>query len=239
MASSSFHLSERAVARIAEAAVKGVPGSISLDSKLAGLAARSYPRVEARIDRGSSTASVNVEMAVTYPSPVVAVTDTARAAVTAHVRELTGLDVSTVNITVADARPARDSADHVTADDVARYDVTPDTTPITVHPSTVTSPHTAPERELTPVVVAQPVTLTHPAAPRPTQVRTSGFSVEPRPLSPVAAPEPVAMREVVVTRGVDTPRSVTAPPPTPVVTPRAPQPKPLRRISVNPTRWYQ
>lgn len=97
-------INDKAVARVAEAAALSVPGCAAVDAKLAGLAGRGLPRVEVSLDRAASTASMSVEMAVSYPSPVVAVTEAVRAAIVAQVATLTGFRVTRVDVTVAAAR---------------------------------------------------------------------------------------------------------------------------------------
>ncbi|WP_288833381.1 Asp23/Gls24 family envelope stress response protein [uncultured Corynebacterium sp.] len=264
MSSSSFHLNERAVARIAEAAAQGVPGTVALDSKLAGLAGRGLPRVEARIDHVASAAAVDVELAVSYPSPVVAVTDAVRAAVIAQVEALTGLSVVRVNVTVADARAeGAESADQgahgrVTAEQVQRHPVGIDPRPIEVPALGVTSPATRPAAPLAEIRVSPSSrTVAHPSAPAPTPVRVAGFlpdPVSPRPvaapepatprsphtpppvrLAPLAVPEPARLAPVVVKPAPRVPVKVS---PSPVRSVSAPEPAPLSQISINPVVNY-
>ena len=99
----SYRISEKAVERIAQVAVLSVPGTVAIDAKLAGLAGRSFPRVDAHIDRAASSATLEVEIVTTYPAPVGAITDEVRQTVGTHVETLTGLAVTRINIAVADA----------------------------------------------------------------------------------------------------------------------------------------
>ena len=93
----SYRISEKAVGRVAEAAVLTVPGTCAIDAKLAGLAGRSFPRVDAHIDRPSGAVALDVEMVTTYPAPVGAITDEVRQTVGTHVETLTGLTVTRIN----------------------------------------------------------------------------------------------------------------------------------------------
>ncbi|WP_165164593.1 Asp23/Gls24 family envelope stress response protein [Corynebacterium qintianiae] len=157
----SLHLSERAVERIAEAAVRGVPGSICLDAKLAGLAGRSLPRAHAHLNKRAGTAAIETEIAVSYPSPVAAITDAIRAAVIAQVHTLTGMEVTRVNIKVADAK----AGGAVTLREVTEHPVAIDPIPVRVRSSSQ-----RPERV---------------SAPAPRPVRTGGLRPKQHELLPV------------------------------------------------------
>lgn len=205
-----YHVSERTVERVAEVAASSVPGCRNLDAKLAGLAGRSFPRVDVRLDQNSGTASIEAEIATTYPCPVAAVTDAVRATIIAHVRALTGVDVARVNVHVANVETLGPGT-RVTWDDVACHDpyVIPD--PIKVSPTKVEHPVTEPIEELTPirvhsladdlrdVVVPAPPTVVHPEQPEAPKVESvdtpepvSPYSPSypsPRPLLPISVHE--------------------------------------------------
>lgn len=127
----SYRISDKTVAHIAEKAVLTVPGSLAVDAKLAGLAGRSLPQVEATIDRSVAAVTLDIEMAASYPAPVRRVTDEVRRTVTEHVRTLTGLSVSRVNISVAEIKPSEERVTHFDLDQhpaglvPARIDVAP------------------------------------------------------------------------------------------------------------------
>ncbi|MCT1425250.1 Asp23/Gls24 family envelope stress response protein [Corynebacterium sanguinis] len=106
MAELTYQLSERTVEHIAEAAARKVPGSIALDAKLAGLAGRSLPRSTAYLNRRAGTVTIDADIAASYPAPIAAVTDVVREAIRRQVSTLTGLEVTRVNIKVANAKPA-------------------------------------------------------------------------------------------------------------------------------------
>ncbi|WP_158268462.1 Asp23/Gls24 family envelope stress response protein [Corynebacterium liangguodongii] len=212
MVDSEFHLSERAVERIAEAAIRSVPGSISLDAKLAGLAGRGLPRVSALMDRRAGTVSFEADVAAAYPSPIAAVTDCIRAAVISQVRTLTGLEVTRVDVKVADAKAF---ASRVDAADLERYrergmDLIARPVSVTGASSRVRSVTTPQPRPLRPVI-----------APEAPQVRTR-FVVAPQPpLTPIQVSRtPRVAVEIVRTR--------------PVTHPLAPAPLPLRPIHITP-----
>ena len=118
MDTSFYHVSERTIERVAEVAASTVPGSRNIDAKLAGLAGRSLPRIEAHIDRTTGLVAIDAEIATSYPAPVAAITDAVRATIIAHIRTLTGMDVSRVNVTVANVESIDDGS-RVTWDDVA------------------------------------------------------------------------------------------------------------------------
>lgn len=210
MDGSFYHISEKAVERVAETAALTVPGVHHLDAQLAGLAGRKYPRVNVRLDLASAIAAVETEIATTYPAPVAAITDAVRATIIAHIRALCGLDVSRVKVTVAhvvnDPNQGR-----VTWDDVASHTAEPEVDQIRVSPSRVTSPVTKEREELIPIEVAaswqdmRDVTVpappevehidvpaepevAHVKAPEPSYVQASGFVGAPRELAEIAVP---------------------------------------------------
>ena len=215
---SSYRISEKTVAHVASAAILSVPGTRAVDAKLAGLAGRSFPRVDARIDRPASSVALDIEIVTDYPAPVGAITDEVRHTVGTHVETLTGLAVSRVNIAVADAE-LPSTGGRITRDDLARHPVGLTPTPLRISRSRVTSPVTKPAKELTPITVDSstydkvrhvdvpdaptltPVTL--PAPPKVTSIHapkpvrpasvTAPPAVEPRR---VAVPEQVGLRPV-------------------------------------------
>ncbi|MCQ4617615.1 Asp23/Gls24 family envelope stress response protein [Corynebacterium sp. CCUG 69979] len=226
----SYRISEKAVGRVAEAAVLTVPGTCAIDAKLAGLAGRSFPRVDAHIDRPSGAVALDVEMVTTYPAPVGAITDEVRQTVGTHVETLTGLTVTRINIAVADAEVS--SQRRVTRTDLAHHPVGIVPAPVETTPSTVTSPVVKPQAELTPIVVDDSTydqiahvstppapTVQHVSAPPAPSVR--GVPQPPiRPLDPVLTPPPLPLA------GIQLPQ-----PPAPR-SPVAPAPAPLRSITV-------
>ena len=222
MDESFYHISEKAVERVAEMAALTVPGVHHLDAQLAGLAGRKYPRVDVRLDMASAIAAVEAEIATTYPAPVAAITDAVRATIIAHVRALCGLDVSRVKVTVAHVENDPQQG-RVTWDDVASHTAEPETDAIRVSPSRVTSPVTKEREELTPIEVAaswedmREVTLPAPPevehievptepnvehieAPEPSYVQASGFVGAPRELEEVSVPPEREVRVPMPTR---------------------------------------
>lgn len=228
----SYRISEKAVQRVAEAAVLTVPGTRAIDAKLAGLAGRSFPRVDAHIDRPAGSVALDVEIVTTYPAPVGAITDEVRETVGTHVETLTGLAVTRVNIAVADAEATEGL--RVTRSDLVRHPVGVVPTPIEIAPSTVTSPVVKEQVRLRPIEVDDStydniVSVDTPPAPRVVHV-----SVPPTPtVRGVSAPAP--MRLSPVFKAPQTPLApVTAPHPAPVRTPVVPAPAPLLSIHVTP-----
>lgn len=190
MDNSFYHVSERIIERVAEVAAAAVPGCRTIDAKLAGLAGRSFPRINARLDQATGTVAVDTEIATSYPAPVAAITDAVRATIIAHIRTLVGLDVSRVKVTVANVETLPDTG-RVTWDQVAEHEAFVIPTPIEVSPTHVEHPTTKPLQQLAPVearslvddmrdvVVPAPIEVEHPEQPEP-----------PRAAS-VATPEPV------------------------------------------------
>lgn len=244
MDTSFYHVSERTIERVAEVAAAAVPGSRSIDAKLAGLAGRSLPRIEARIDRTTGLATIDAEIATSYPAPVAAITDAVRATIIAHIRTLAGLDVSRVNVTVANVE-ALDDGTRVSWDDVATHEAFVIPEPIEVSPTEVTHPVTKEREDLAPIETRSLVddmrTVTTPAPPRvttpeqPKPVTVSGVKA-PEPLKTFApeTPTPVVARMPALPPLQSLAAINVAPsaPPRPV---EVPWQRPLRDITVNRT----
>ena len=67
---------------------------------------RNEPGIAATSDSGEGWVAIDLTIEVTWPCQVAKVADDAAAAVSRRVRELTGLDVDTVDITVEIVKPA-------------------------------------------------------------------------------------------------------------------------------------
>jgi len=239
----AYRISEKTVQRIGEVAVLTVPGVRAIDAKLAGLAGRSFPRVNAQIDRHAGSVILDVEIVSSYPAPVGAITDEVRETIGSHVETLTGLAVQKVNIVVVDAESMA-LGQRVTRNDLLHHPTGIAPATIRVARSKVFSPQVkAPVRladivvddstynQLTPVHTPDPMQIRHitaPLPPHPQPVHTPEprrvTTVEaPEPVRPVAPerPEPAPLRAVGVEKQTR-PRHVSAP-----------APAPLRTIDVN------
>lgn len=206
MDTSFYHVSERTIERVAEVAAAAVPGTRTIDAKLAGLAGRSFPRIEVRIDRNSGTAAVDADIATSYPAPVAAITDAVRATIIAHIRTLAGLDVSRVNVTVANVE-SLGAGTRVSWEEVASHDAFVIPEDIEVHPSEVTHPVTKERQELDPVVARSlvddmrgvvtpaPPSVYSPEQPAPVTVSSVNTPEPVEPFSP-HTPAPQALAEV-------------------------------------------
>lgn len=227
----SYRISEKAVARVAEVAIRTVPGTRAVDAKLAGLAGRSFPRVDAHIDRPAGAVALDIEIITTYPAPVGVITDEVRQTVGTHVETLTGLAVNRVSISVADAE-ASAAGQRVTRGDIARHPVGIRPQPVHIAPSKVTSPVVKTPDQLADITVDSSTydNVRHvdvPEAPRLASVELPAPpSVDhvsppvPVKLIPVSTPEPVR------------PVSVTAPTPAVPLPVATPEPTALTPISV-------
>ena len=201
MGTTFYHISERAVERVAEVAASSVPGTLAVDAKLAGLAGRSFPRIDVHLDRQSGVAAIEAEIATAYPAPIAAITDAVRATVISHVRTLTGLDVSRVNVSVASVE-AQGLDGRVTWDEVASHSAFAIPTPIRVHQLSVESPRTKQRAPLTEIHARsleddmwefnapRPAAVQSVKTPRPAKVRTEGFAPDALRLAPVDTPAP-------------------------------------------------
>lgn len=243
MDTSFYHISEKAVERVAGEAALTVPGVLSLDAKLAGLAGRSFPRMDVHLDRSAATTAIDAEIATSYPAPIAAITDAVRATIIEHVRALCGLDVSQVKVTVANAQ-ADLSGSRVTWDDVASHSAEPTPVAVRVSPSRVTSPVTQEQVALTPiesrslvadlreVTLPAPPEVTHIDTPAAPTVRRDGFAVEQRPLADITVPDPQPVQAPQAPAPVPV-RTVRPPAAAPLVPVTAPAPAALTEVMVD------
>ena len=221
----SYRISEKTVERIGEVAVLSVPGVRAIDAKLAGLAGRSFPRVNAQIDRPAGSVILDVEIVSSYPAPVGAITDEVRETIGSHVETLTGLTVQKVNIVVVDAESAG-LGQRVTRNDLLHHPTGIAPAAIRVNRSKVSSPHVQAPVRLADITVDDSTytTLRPVRTPDPVQIRHVSTPPPPRPAS-VDTPEPLRVIHV------DTPE------PAQPVSPELPEVAPLRAVGVEkPTR---
>lgn len=218
-----YHVSERTVERVAEVAATSVPGCEDIDAKLAGLAGRSFPRVNVRLDQLTGTANIEAEIACAYPAPIAAITDAVRATIIAHVRTLTGVDVARVKVAVANAETLPGGA-RVTWDEVAHHEAFVIPVPIEVSPTQVVHPQTKPREELKDIDVRSIVEdmrdVVTPAPPEVEHIETPA----PALVTSVETPDPVEVE----TEGF-------APEPPTAYPPRVPAPRPLAEVHTSPT----
>ncbi|MEL4163584.1 Asp23/Gls24 family envelope stress response protein [Corynebacterium bovis] len=216
-------IDEKILDRIARRAALSVPGVIEHSSGLNRLTGRSLPRFDIRVAPAERAASVDAQIAVRWPSPVVAVAQATRETVAEWIEHTTGVPVVAVNVDVvtlvaADgttssgagtpgAGSAHGRRDQVTVDELLAAPRTPELHRIYADPLDVVSPET--EERLIPRELQHPqpiddVTLTPVSAGELPEVRH------------VTAPEPPVVR------------SVEAPRPVDVRHPEAPEPQPRR-----------
>lgn len=89
----------RVAERIAGVAAQEVPGVVRSGSALEGVVGRRYPKVTA--DIAGQHVRVALEVAVEWPVPLATTAQSVRDQVRARLRELAGLDVDAVHVTVA------------------------------------------------------------------------------------------------------------------------------------------
>lgn len=232
MDESFYHISEKAVERVAEIAALTVPGVHHFDAQLAGLAGRKYPRVSVRLDLASAVAAAEAEIATTYPAPVAAITDAVRATIIAHIRALCGLDVSRVKVTVAHVESDPQQG-RVTWDDVASHTAEPELDAIRVSPSRVISPVTKEREELTPIEVAASwEDMREVTVPAPTEVEHIEVPAAPE-VSNVKAPEPSYVQASGFIGSPSELEEISVPPEREVRVPMPSRPQALAAIHVN------
>ncbi|HIW96469.1 MAG TPA: Asp23/Gls24 family envelope stress response protein [Candidatus Corynebacterium gallistercoris] len=241
VAAESCELNPKILEPVVRRAALSVPGVITHSSGLNKLTGKDYPRCDIQEDTystGSATGalSVDIHVAVHWPSPVTAVAQVVRQTVAQWLIDYTGREVNAVNVEVAAVVADHDHAElrgrRLTIEDLRNHDVhapltTPVATPIepTVDPTPGKATGVAPAHEsLRPIPEAEGLPLLaevcQPAAPTlrriPTPVGPAMRPVEaPRPAPPVTIPEPKGLpvshvptpHEPVLTR-IPTPRGL-------------------------------
>lgn len=133
-------ISVRTLERIVAQAIKAVPGTVSIDSKLAGIGGRGYPRTIVQADPESRMAAIESTIAVTWPSPVTQIAAQTRAAIIAALEQFTGYSTTRVNITVGHLEPSGRVAHTAVEAPVNFYASIPAVSPTrVVHPVTTSS----------------------------------------------------------------------------------------------------
>ena len=175
----------RAAEHIIGSALAEVPGVTPVDSKLAGLGGRGFPRLMIQMDPTTQTAAVDAAIAVTWPSPVTAVAEAAREAVESALQRFMGYEATRVNIVVGQAVPGT----RVTAQDLADFVPRPAAVPQVRAPladAPIAAPAPAPLR---------PVSMRAAAPVR--RVRVTELTPTPAASVSVPAPQPLRAIEVV------------------------------------------
>ncbi|WP_293772900.1 Asp23/Gls24 family envelope stress response protein [uncultured Corynebacterium sp.] len=185
----------RAAEHIIGSALAEVPGVTPVDSKLAGLGGRGFPRLMIQMDPTTQTAAVDAAIAVTWPSPVTAVAEAAREAVESALQRFMGYEATRVNIVVGQAVPGT----RVTAQDLADFVPRPAAVPQVRAPladAPIAAPAPAPLR---------PVSMPAPAPLRPVSMRAAApvrrvrvTELTPTPAASVSVPAPQPLRAIEV-----------------------------------------
>ena len=182
-------ISVRTLERIVAQAIKAVPGTVTVDSKLAGIGGRGYPRSIVQSDPNARMTAVESTIAVVWPSPVTQVAAQTRAAIMSAISQFTGYSTTRVNVTVGHVEPGKRISNSAVASPVKFHASIPAVSPTTVkHPVTRSSS--------THVYRVDAAEWTNRA--QATSVNTPA----PKQLSPVSA------RTQVQVRSIETPQEV-------------------------------
>ncbi|WP_257161932.1 Asp23/Gls24 family envelope stress response protein [Corynebacterium cystitidis] len=186
----STKIAERVFEKIAVVATESVPGAITRQSKLAGLAGSKLPKYVATLDRPSKTVSFEAELAVQFPAPARAIVDRVRTTVSQHVLSLTGFEVARINVTVS-AFAVCPLGDRITGQDLAGHCATIAPSPVRFSTTAPRQPRVKPPVKLRPVTTRTPQTIRfsgfldavpeiHPRSPSVPELRPlRTISVEP------------------------------------------------------------
>lgn len=210
-------VSEKAIRRIVEMAVRTVPGTLD-QSRVLG---RDYPIVSIDSEIALNSATTNVVSAVqvavravaSWPAPTAEIAVRIRSSVAAWLDDMAGLENVTVDVDIDSVEPGHV---RVTRQDLAHFSDYPQLAPIRVNQQEVTAPQVqwVPEVQSIAVPTPQPVRSITP--PRPERVR-SVPAPAPQPVRFITPPKPQPARRIV------------APPPLPVARTSAPKPVQVRR----------
>ncbi|AFM06707.1 hypothetical protein [Corynebacterium pseudotuberculosis] len=96
MASPPLTITDRALTKLAKAAVHSVPGTVRVSRR----AGRSLPRIDVRRDDLHSPPTVEAFIAVTWPSPVTGVAENVAAAISTWFSAYAGIHDVPVNVVV-------------------------------------------------------------------------------------------------------------------------------------------
>lgn len=188
-------ISVRTLERIVAQAIKAVPGTVTIDSKLAGIGGRGYPRSIVQSDPDARMTAVESTIAVAWPSPVTQVAAQTRAAIISAIAQFTGYSTTRVNVTVGHLEPGNRVSNSAAAAPVNFHASIPAVSPTKVnHPvtrSSSTNVHrfdaaewtdrtraesvaTPAPKQLRPVNSAAPVEVRSVETPKEVEIRPSG-----------------------------------------------------------------
>jgi len=133
-------ISVRTLERIVAQAIKAVPGTVGIDSKLAGIGGRGYPRSIVQADPDTQMTAVDSTIAVAWPSPVTQVAAQTRAAIVSALAQFTGYSTTRVNVTVGHLEPSTRVSNSAAAAAVDFHAAIPVINPSKIsHPTTKSS----------------------------------------------------------------------------------------------------
>lgn len=232
-------VSEKAIRRIVEMAVRAVPGTLD-QSRVLG---RDYPIVSIDSEIAPSSATTNAVSAVrvavravaSWPAPTAEIAVRIRSSIAAWLAEMAGLENVTVDVDIDSVEPGHV---RVTREDLAHFSDHPQLTPVRVNQQVVAAPQVRWVPEVQSIAVPTPQPVRSISVPQPQSVR-SITPVAPQPVRSITPPRPERVRSVPApapqpVRFITPPkpqpaRRIVAPPPLPVTRTSAPKPVPVRR----------
>ena len=226
-------VSEKAIRRIVEMAVRAVPGTLD-QSRVLG---RDYPIVSIDSEIAPSSATTNAVSAVrvavravaSWPAPTAEIAVRIRSSVAARLADMAGLENVTVDVDIDSVEPGHV---RVTRQDLAYFSDHPQLTPVRVNQQVVTAPKVRRVPEVRSIAVPTPQPVRSISVPQPQSVR-SIQPVTPQPVRSITPPRPERVRSVPAPAPQPM-RFVMQPKPQPAVAIKAPKPQPARRIVAPP-----
>lgn len=238
-------ISVRSLERIVAQAIKSVPGTVSIDAKLAGIGGRGYPRSIVQADPDTRMVAVESTIAVTWPSPVTQVAAQTRAAIISAIEQFTGYSTTRVNITVGHVEPGSRITNSAVAAPVTFHAAIPAVSPTKVnHPVTRSSSTSVTQYDaqqwtnrakVASVSTPEPKDVRSVDAPKEVEIRPSGEVSNPleevfvpdstpreHELKKIEVADEMPLREIHVESANPDPVRV-----------QAPEPVQLRHIEVN------
>lgn len=221
-------VSEKAIRRIVEMAVRTVPGTLD-QSRVLG---RDYPIVSIDSEIAPNSATTNVVSAVrvavravaSWPAPTAEIAVRIRSSVATWLADMAGLENVTVDVDIDSVEPGHV---RVTRQDLAHFSDHPQLTPVRVNQQVVTAPQVRWVPEVQSIAVPTPQPVRSISIPQPQPVRSIA-PVTPQSVRSITPPRPERVHSVPAPAPQPV-RSVMPPKPLPAVAVKAPKPVHVRR----------
>lgn len=167
---STTHIEDRVFSILALQGALSVPGVIGHTSGITRFTGRKLPRSSIRWDALHTSISVDLQIAITWPSPIVDIARVVQDTVCQWILDFTGTHVVAVNVDIGAVVPSPRAHLPVTSADLDSTPRAPSLQPISTEPLTVTSPVVNRRFSLHPIRVGRPTVPAPLSMPSPVQL---------------------------------------------------------------------